>query len=284
MAERVRPGRAEAESAAVDLIVNCFERSYRHVLQPGFFARLVEMNARTFESRTVVINNVDDADDARRRAAELVRLGEIDRFVFVADHIDEALARCGLRPEELGPVPYFTDFALVAVTLDGPDWFVLWDADVRLREPVDWVSPSICLMCADATIMTANPDWPDVPHDEWFERRVDGFGVGQGFSDQVFLGRRSEFGRPIYTQRCVCRWRYPLSRIANTFEARVDAHMRHADRVRATYLAAVYEHGVEMGTSWPYRSVADRIREARNQLAIAALRRLPWRPHHLRQV
>jgi hypothetical protein len=268
----------------VDLVVNCFERSYRHVLAPGFFPEIRAMNRRGFACTTAVINNVDDVDDATRRAAGLVERGEIDRFVFVADHVRAACAQCGVSSQELGAFPYFTDFALVAVTLDGPDWFVLWDADVRLREPVDWVSPSIALMDRDPTIMTANPDWPDLPHDEWFERHVDGFGVGQGFSDQVFMGRRSAFGRPIYTQRCVCRWRYPLSHIANTFEARVDAHMRHANRVRATFRAAVYEHGVEMGASWPHRTVGDRFREARNQLVIDLLRHAPWRPHHLRQI
>ena len=270
--------------SAVDLVVNCFERSYRHVLEPGFFPGIEAINDRPFAQRTAIINNVEDRAHATACAERLLALGEIDRFVFVADGVDSALERCGLEPSDIAPHPFFTDFALVAVTLDGPDWFVMWDADVTLRAPSDWISPAIALLDADRRIMSANPDWPGEPHEQWFERYSENFGIGQGFSDQVFLGRRCEFAAPIYDQRCICRWRYPLSRLTNTFEARVDAHMRHADRVRATFRGAVYEHGVEMGTSWPSRSLVDRAREARNDFAIRLMRRLPWRPHHLRQV
>ena len=68
------------------------------------------------------------------------------------------------------------------------------------------------------------------------------------------------------------------------FEARVDAHMRHHDRLRATYRPAVYEHEVAMGTSWPAQTLLQRALRARDVSAIKLLRRLPWRPAHLRQL
>jgi hypothetical protein len=271
-------------TAAVDLVVNCFERSYRKVLAPGFFGQIEADNARPFASRTAVINNVDDRDDAARRAQALVDAGEIDRYVFVADRRDAALARCGLTLDELQPIPYFTDFALVAATLDGPDWMLVWDADLRLRAPVDWVSPAVALMERDPRIMVANPNWP-VDNLDAFTLEDDGdFAIGQGFTDQAFLARRSELGRPIYRQRCVALRRYPLSYVGAIFEARVDAHMRHAGRLRATHRAAVYEHQVEMGTSWPSLTLRERALQARDHAIIRLLRLLPWRPAHLRQI
>jgi hypothetical protein len=264
-------------SHEVDLVVNCFERSYRKVLAPGFFAQIEGDNARAFASRTVVINNVEDREDASALAAARVGAGEIDRYVFVADRLDTALA-------ELQPIPYFTDFAIVAATLDGPDWMVMWDADVRLRTPFDWVTPAIELMERDPRIMVANPNWPVDNLDE-FTAEVDGdFAIGQGFTDQAFLARRSELGRPIYRQRCVALRRYPLSYVGAIFEARVDAHMRHAGRLRATHRSAVYEHEVEMGTSWPSLSLRERVLQARDHLIIRLLKALPWRPAHLRQL
>ncbi|HEX5926561.1 MAG TPA: hypothetical protein VFY45_22215, partial [Baekduia sp.] len=190
-------------SPDVDLVVNCFERSYRKVLAPGFFARIAGDNARAFASQTVVINNVDDRADAAALADARVAAGEIDRYVFVADRLDGALAQCGLTRDELEPIPYFTDFALVAATLDGPDWMMMWDADLRLREPADWITPAIALMERDDRIMVANPNWPVDNLDAFTSETVGDFAIGQGFTDQAFLARRSELGRPIYRQRCV---------------------------------------------------------------------------------
>jgi hypothetical protein len=271
-------------SPDVDLVVNCFERSYRDVLAPGFFGRIEGDNIRPFASRTVVINNVDDRADATALADARVAAGEIDRYVFVADRLDAALRRCGLTRDDLQPIPYFTDFALVAATLDGPDWTLVWDADVRLREPVDWITPAIALMERDPRIMVANPNW-EFPNLEDFTMEVDGdFAIGQGFTDQAYLARRSELGRPIYRQRCVALRRYPLSYVGAIFEARVDAHMRHAGRLRATHRTAQYVHAVEMGTSWPTLTLRERALQARDHAIIAALRALPWRPRHLRQL
>jgi hypothetical protein len=156
-----------------------------------------------------------------------------------------------------------------------------WDADVRLREPRDWVGPALALMERDRRVMIANPNWEIANLSSFTSEETGPFALGHGFSDQVFLGRRSELGRPIYGQRCVARWRYPYPR---SFEARIDAHLRHAGRLRATYRAAIYTHPVEMGTSWPHRSLTDRVRAARNHYGIRLLAALPWRPRHLRQL
>src|SRR4051812_8816999 len=99
----------------VALVVNCFERTYRDVLAPGTFARVGSEACFAFARRTALVNNVDDRADAERRGHELLAAGEIDELVFVEDRLDEALGRTGLTRAELGRVPYFTDWALVAV-------------------------------------------------------------------------------------------------------------------------------------------------------------------------
>ena len=260
----------------VDLVVNCFERTYRDVLLPATFEGIADQNRRRFPHRTALVNNVDDRADAERRGRALVEAGGADRVVFVADRLDAAVARTRVRREELS---WHLDWALAAVTLDGPDHVLHWDADVRLREPADWVGPALALMDDDRRVLVANPNWEDPTLGRETIEEAGDFSLGHGFSDQVFLGRRSELGRPIYGQRCVARWRYPY---AHSFEARVDAHLRHAGRLRATYRPAVYRHPVAMGTSWPDRSLADRLVSTRNAWTIRVLRALPWRPPHLR--
>ena len=261
----------------VDLVVNCFERTYRDVLAPGTFARIEADNRRRFAMRTALVNNVADRHDARARARVLLDSGELDRVVFVSDRIDAALARTGVPHGELS---WHLDWALVAVTLDGPDLALHWDADVRLRAAADWVGPAVELLARDRRVLVANPNWQDPTLAAFTLEQAGPFSLGHGFSDQVFLGRRSELGRPIYGQRCLARWRYPFP---GSFEARVDAHLRHAGRLRATHRDVVYEHPVAMGTSWAKsRTLSSRLAAAGRHGAVAALRAAPWRPRHLR--
>lgn len=268
----------------VDLVVNCFERTYRAVLGGESLSEIAAENRFAFASRTALINNVEDRADAERLAQAAVARGAIDRFVFVADRLDEALSRTGIAPADLGPVPYFTDWALVAVTLEGPDWMLHWDADARLEQPADWITPAIELMERDPRILVANPNWEFPNLHEFTFETVGDFALGHGFSDQVFLGRRSELGRPIYASRSLSLLRYPVAHLAHIFEARVDAHLRAAGRLRATHRGARYIHGVEMGTSWPAQSLRERALAARNRAVIKGLRRMPWRPRRLRQL
>lgn len=263
----------------VELVLNCFERTYRDVLSEGYFEAIAAANKYRFAQRTVLINNVDDPAHARELARERVDEGEIDRFVFVADRLRDALNRTGMTREDLEPMPYFIDWALVAVCLDGPEYVLHWDADCRLVEPVDWVTPSLELMQRDPRVLVANPNWEIGNLDEFTLENDGRFALAHGFSDQVFLARKSDLAAPVYKQRCVARWRYPFPWI---YEARIDAYQRHNDRLRATYRDATYLHPVEMGTSWPDVSRRERILLRVKHAVIDALRRLPWRPRHLR--
>lgn len=268
----------------VDLVVNCFERTYRDVLSPGHLAAIESDNGIRFEQRTILINNVDSREHAQELAELRRDAGEIDRWIFVADHLDDALLRTGLTRVDLGAVPYFTDWALVAVTTEGLDYVLLWDADVRLQEPKDWVSPALELMRRDPRVLIANPNW-EFPNIWRFTFELDGeFHLGHGASDQVMLGRRSELGRPIYNDRTLALRRYPVSHLADIFEARIDSHLRCSGRLRASYAPAVYRHGTEMGSSYPHQPFGVRLRQERDRMITRVLRLLPWRPRHLRQI
>lgn len=269
----------------VDLVVNCYERTYREVLAPGTFARIYQHNRFRFARRSALINNVDDPDDAARRARVLIASGELDAFFFVADHLDRALATCGLHRRELGKVPYFTDWALAAVVLPGPEWIVHWDAELRLVRPCDWITPSIALMEDDRRVLLANPSWGNDPDLRRHTCEQAGeFALGYGFSDQVFLARRSDLARPIYGQRTMARLRYPVAHLGYIFEARLDSYMRRNGRLRATYTPATWVHRSTMGVEYPARSLRETLLYARNRAIATLLPRLPrlLRPRTLR--
>ncbi len=263
--------------------MNTYERTYREVLAPGFFDTLTREHALTFTRRTAIINNVEDRSDAQARARSLVQAGELDAWFFVEDHIETALLRTGLAAQDIARAPYFTDWGLVLVTLPGPDWVVHCDAEVRMRAPHDWVTPSIALMQSDRRVMVANPRW-HVPAggrdtlDRETIARTGEFALGLGFSDQLFLCRRSELAAPIYSERCLATRRYPMAHVTLSFEARVDAWMRHKGRLRANFLGATYVHPDEIGGAYPTRHLSEKLRALVNHATISVLERSPLKP------
>jgi hypothetical protein len=282
----------EGPADAVDLVVNTFERTYRDALAPGAIATIGAANHHRFARRVVLVNNVADRAHAAQLARQRVADGEIDEFHFVEDRLHEALATTGLRREELEPLLHYSDAPLVAVTLPGSAWLLYWDPEARLLESGDWISPALELMARDERVMAANPSWEPADADgrrSGVEREtiviVDGFALGEGFSDQVFLAARHALAAPIYQQRCIARIAYPAAHKAHVFEARVDAHMRHHGRLRATSLSVTYMTEVASagGSSYPPRGLRETVRYVRNALTLRALAVAPWRPRCLRR-
>lgn len=265
----------------IDLCINCYERTYRDVLAAGFFARVTREYGDCFSRRTVVINNVEDRSEVERLACALRDAGEIDAWFFVEDHIEQALARTGLSAAELARAPHFTDWGIVLVTLPGPDWFVHCDPEVRLRDPINWVQPAIDLMERDRRVLVANPRWHAPRHDTLARttlERSGEFSIGLGFSDQLFLARRSELAAPIYGERCLASRRYPMIHVTRSFEARIDSWMRHRQRLRANFLGATYVHPDEIGSAYPQRRVAEKIVAVLNRAIVTAIEHAPLRP------
>jgi hypothetical protein len=280
----------EGAHDSVDLVINTFERTYRRALEPATVAAVRETNRYPFARRVVLVNNVSDASDASRRARRLLEEGVIDEFHFVAELLDGALKRTGLGRHELEPLLHYSDGPLVAATLTGSPWLLYWDPETRLAEPGDWVTPALALMKRDKRVIVANPSWERPDPDgrrPGVEREAietcEGFAIGHGFSDQVFLASRDALAAPIYGQRCIARITYPAAHKTHVFEARLGAYMRHHARLRATSLSATYVTESPQGdSSYPPAGLAERSRYVRNALVVRGLRASPWRPRCLR--
>lgn len=259
----------------VDFIINVYESTYRTVLTPGYIKQLTASNKFAFRKVVLVVNNVADPDAVRVLAAKLVNTGEIDAYVLVGEQLDRALRMAGLTKDDLDPVAYYSDWAFVAVFLPGvASWICHWDAEVCLREPVDWISPSIRLMQQDERIAVANPNWAKEGLDRVTRFVTGEFSIGYGFSDQVFLLRTSEFARPIYRHFAPVSLRYPLAHISPIFEQRVDSYMRTQRRLRATYRGAQYFHPNE-GSSYPKLSPKQSAARLLIKTALVGMRMLP---------
>lgn len=229
--------------SSVGVVVNCYERTYQDVLEPGFFRRVVEQNHFAFDEVVALINNVADRDEAQHRARALVEAGEITSFAFVSDHLPAALESSGLTRRALRRRPYLLDYGIAMPHVVSTDWLLGWDAEAHLLTPTNWISPSIELLLDDPRLFHASLSWPARPHEpgalgEAVEMRGP-FSLNYGFSDQLFLLRREELLRPIYRSFA------PAAMVrhaphAYTFEFRVEAHQRATRRRRASLTTVDY--------------------------------------------
>jgi len=225
--------------AEVDLVLTCFERTYRKVLSSEHVNGVVAQNQFKFKSRIVVINNVISKTDARSKADNLLQSGEIDAYYFVDEHIAQAYQITNLSEKKLGRLMYFSDAFLVAACTPGSELMLHWDADVTLDRHCDWLTPSLDLMQDRDDIFAVNPlpKWAGVAKEEsWSISRCGSFVIGDGFTDHCFLVRRAEIAQPIYEHFALSSMRFTHGLIGFTFEARIDAYMRANGRLRATYM------------------------------------------------
>jgi hypothetical protein len=261
----------------VDFVVNTFERTYREVLAPGFIEGLVAGHRYPFARRVALINNVEDRAHAGKMAQSLREAGGITEFHFVSDLLESTLRAAGLARKDIEPNVHYTDCSLVAMFLPGSDYVVYSDADVRLLQAYDWITPSLALMKTDARIAAANAQWPQPTLAAEAREYAGEFGIGYGFSDQLYLVRRSEFARPIYQFRAPISLRYPMAERGRIFEQMVDSYMRVKRRMRATCTSVSYEHRGEEAASHPRLTGWTRLGKLRNQLILRSIRLLPGR-------
>jgi hypothetical protein len=268
-------------TVGVALVVNTYERTYRSVLSPGFFPRVVASNRREFDEVVALVNNVDDESDARFRAETLLSRGEITRYEFVADHIESALERTGLTSRSLRRHPYLLDYGLVMPHICESEWLLGWDADTELETPANWVDPSIDLLERNPRLFHASLAWPGFEAGQGFAAEEIGtigdYSINWGFSDQLFLVRRHDLMGKIYRRFA------PMAAARHaphptTFEYRVEANQRATRRPRATlstvHYKTVFVPGGVLGRVGSTRFEYERMR-ALYRLEYHLLKRLP---------
>jgi hypothetical protein len=259
----------------IDLIVNCWERTVRHVVRRGYFTAIEESNCHKFR-KILLINNVNDLNATLKRADQLIAYGELDEYYIVAEKLPAALKKANLSRGDLGEkILHYSDAPLVAVTLESEnDWLLYWDAEISLISPFNWCTEAMFFMDENPDIIVANPSWQAGSVDREALYTTGMFSVGYGFSDQVFLARRSDLAKVQWDCRCIASLRYPLSHIAPDFEQRLDAFMRRYGKLRATFMNATYEHPNE-GSSYPFLSTREYVRRRLFNTILKALEILP---------
>ncbi len=244
----------------VDLVVNCYERTYQKVLSHGFVTALEKQTNFKFTQKIVLINNVIDRNRAVILAQRLQSSGEISNWFFVADELPHALEVVGLTEKDLGRTIHYSDCALVAVTLNGSPYICYWYAEVVLVQHNNWISESLALLEKRRDVLVANPQWDReleaLSHTKrpWIRRRwqpletVGNFNLCYGFSDQLFLVRRGDLAKPIYKEFHIASFRYIHPQISQVGPRRGKTG-RYSDVLSVSARSQKVHYGADFGAS-----------------------------------
>jgi hypothetical protein len=270
---------ATKEIVDVEFVLNCFERNIDAVLAPEFLTRAMAQHRYPFALRTVLINNVSDPERAALMAESAVNRGEIDRYLFVNQLVEEGLRVTNLRRRDFGRYLHWSDCCLAALVADGPDHLCYVDVDLELKEPTDWISPALDVMAVDPRVKVGNPNWVMADGRTTVAEESDDIGVshfiGYGFTDQVFLVRRSHFARSLRTRvvplwvQCPATLRWTGAQGGLFFEQVMDGYMRRSYSMRVTIATAEFEP-IPM-SSYPQVSIVERAMARRDARILAFL-------------
>lgn len=227
---------------SVDLIFNCYEKTYENVLNKKFIEWIITQNQFEFANIFVVINNIKDKKTVTKLAEEMKKTWVITNYFRVEDHLETVLKKCHLKKSDINKLTHYIDRALVCSEIAKSEYFVHWDSDVYLEKSVNWIEPCIQEMEKNKQILIANPFAKQ--YNKWFFRKTKNkdFFYAYRFSDQLYLVRKNDLLQDIYKYDHIYTSIFPLYTVGRTFEARIDSYMRNKDRTRLIYRHTSYTH------------------------------------------
>jgi hypothetical protein len=226
---------------SVSFETKCWEQDWEVLLKTDRLEQMIRRNCFDFSRRVLIINNVDHPAEVMGHAQAAVDRGVLTAFYLVADHADDALRFLQIERDTFGPGYVYSIAELVGVYLCTTDFLLHFSSDSMLRDPIDWVTPTVATLSRVPQLGAGNPMW----HHEWPGRESVGqdsnFYVGRGFSDQCYLVRTADLRAPVYNEKHPWSERFPQYG-GELFEKRVDSWMLNHKYFRLTYKHARYDH------------------------------------------
>ena len=209
--------------------------------------RLDQMIARCnypFKEKILLINDVEDRNKIALHAGKKVAAGIIDKYYFVEDYLDEALAFFDITKESFRTGIYYSTAGFVGMYLCKTEYLLHVATDVYFsKSDVNWIDSALDVFSKRKDIIVANPLWNNKHGEAKKESssETDDFYVGYGFSDQCYLIGMSIFKNKIYGEKNPASERYP-SYGGECLEKRIDAYMRNHNLLRITSKKVWYIH------------------------------------------
>lgn len=241
---------------SVSFATNCWERDWQRILlDPHYLAqRQIANHLFPFAEKILIINNVNDLTSVCQAAQRKIDEGVLTRYIVAEEAAKEvfhffqltkddfqvdSLLYPNLRSDWL----YYNALGpLTAIYSCQSDYLLYLTGDVRLNEPVQWIDQALRLMEKDSRYKVANLTWNHQYREAKREsngKKKDFFIAADGFSDQLFLIKRSDFCAPIYHEIREDATHFPRG---NVFEKRAFSAMKNRGWLRLTYSKGSYIH------------------------------------------
>lgn len=222
----------------VTFATSCWEKDWRLILQDPEYLKKKQIGNHCFDfdERLLIINNVHDLNAVKK-------IGEnheaLDRVEVAEEKILEFF---GLKRSDFDEWQYYNALSpLSAIYHCKTDYLLYVTGDVYLKKPVNWIEKAIRFMEKKGA-KVANLTWNDNYREakkESYRTTWNFYVASQGFSDQMFLVKRSDFAAPIYGEIRPDASHYPRG---DVFEKRLFSFMKNRGWERITFRRGSYTH------------------------------------------
>ncbi len=243
---------------SVTFATSVWDKDWRHVLLDPDYLRVRQIGNHSFpfSERLLVINNVSDPSAVRAAAEAKVADGTLTGYCLSDEIAPTALSffqleRADFRvgpdaPNYIGVNPdwiYYNALGpLSALYAARSEYLLYLTGDVKLDKKVDWIGQSIRRMEKSAFLKVANLVWNGRVHEarkESYKREWNFYLAKEGFSDQMFLVKTSDFRQPIYGEIRPDSSHFPRG---DVWEKRAFSAMKNRGWERLIYARGSYTH------------------------------------------
>lgn len=248
----------EKKCPKITFATSVWEQDWKKVLQhPTYLKEMqIERHSFPFEKKMCIINNVQNPslvlNMAQKKKEEGIITDVILAKAFEASLLkDFQLDRKDFRKgKDAQFYPNVTDDwifynamgPLTAIYCCQTPYLLYMTGDSYLKKNVCWIEQAIELMEQNPKFGVSNLTWNDdyvCAQKESYKRKKDFFVAKEGFSDQCFLIRTSDFQRPIYNEVREDARHFPRG---DVFEKRVFSFLKNRGYQRLTYRFGSYTH------------------------------------------
>ncbi len=243
---------------SVAFATSVWEKDWRPILLDPDYLRIKQIgnHAFPFSEKLLVINNVSDPIAVQKAAQLRVQEGVLTRVVMAETLASEMLPFFQLKREDfrIGPdaslyegvnsdwIYYNALGPLTALYAATSDYLLYQTGDVRLDARIDWVGKAIRRMESSKQCKVANLVW----NGQYGEARKESYKRGwrffmakEGFSDQMFLVKTTDFKAPIYGEIRSDSSHFPRG---DVWEKRAFSAMKNRGWERLIYARGSYIH------------------------------------------
>ncbi len=219
-----------------------WEKDWEYVLKGDYLAKMIANCNFNFTKKHVIINNVKNRILVEKLCEQKIKEGIIDNYFVVDDYESEVLNHFDLTIDSFKGGYCYSSAELVGIYICETEYLLHFSSDsFPVNNKVTWIDSALDIMNLNPHILVANPTWNNKFEEAKIESfdEINDFYVGYGFSDQVYLIRKTDFFKRIYHEKNSASDRYPKYG-GELFEKRVDSFMRNNEKLRITHKGSSY--------------------------------------------